>query len=114
MAARAEEGGGGGRPLKDLAPSAELRRWFGHDPARWDEFRERYARELEGQPALLDELRALARHGRVTLLFGAHDEMHNNAAALRETLLGRSDPNSAAAGTNPGNAPNIKRPTSVR
>lgn len=78
------------RWLKDLAPSTELRRWFGHDPARWDEFRDRYARELESQPALLDELHAQARRGRVTLLFGAHDETHNNAAALRDVLLGRS------------------------
>lgn len=76
------------RWVRDLAPSTELRRWFGHDPARWDAFRERYARELQAQPELLDEIRSLAQHGRVTLLFGAHDETHNNAAALREILLG--------------------------
>jgi len=76
------------RWMRDLAPSTELRRWFGHDPGRWNAFRERYARELQTQKALLDDLRSLARQGRVTLLFGAHDEAHNNAVALREILLG--------------------------
>ena len=72
----------------DLAPSTELRRWFSHDPARWQEFRQRYARELQEKQELLDELRSLARQGRVTLLFAAHDEAHNNAAALRDIMLG--------------------------
>jgi uncharacterized protein YeaO (DUF488 family) len=76
------------RWLRDLAPSTGLRRWFGHDPARWEEFRNRYARELEARAPLLDELRALAGRGRVTLLFGAHDDTHNNAAALRDVLRG--------------------------
>ena len=65
--------------LKDVAPSTELRHWFGHDPARWPEFQERYRAELAGSPAL-DELRAMARQReRVTLLFGARDTEHNNA-----------------------------------
>jgi uncharacterized protein YeaO (DUF488 family) len=76
------------RWLKDVAPSSELRRWFGHDPARWDEFKARYARELKGQP-LVAELRSLAQSGTVTLLFAARDEAHNNAVALKEILEGR-------------------------
>ena len=75
------------RWLRELAPSAALRRWFGHDPERWDEFRRRYAEELAGRDAELDELRGLARGRRLTLLFAAHDATHNNAAALREILL---------------------------
>lgn len=73
--------------MRDLAPSTELRRWFGHDPSRWDEFRREYARELGARGDLLDEVRSLARRGRVTLLFGARDETHNDAVALREVLL---------------------------
>ena len=69
--------------LKDVAPTAELRRWFGHDPAKWAEFRRRYEAELAHNPSL-EELRALMRRdGRVTLLFGAKDVEHNNAVVLR-------------------------------
>jgi len=70
--------------LKDVAPSAELRQWFGHDPARWDEFRRRYRAELHANAAALDELRQLT--GKVTLLYGAHDEAHNQAVVLLELL----------------------------
>lgn len=72
--------------LQDLAPSTELRRWFAHDPARWDEFRRRYRRELEerGQLETLRELRQQARGERVTLVFGASDREHNDAVALLE------------------------------
>lgn len=72
--------------LKDLAPSTELRKWFGHDPAKWDEFRKRYARELEQRSETLEELVEKARAGRVTLIFSAKDTEHNNAVALRENL----------------------------
>lgn len=72
--------------LKEIAPSSELRRWFGHDPARWDEFRERYRQELEAKAEILDHLRSMAKKGTVTLLFAARDEEHNNAVALREML----------------------------
>jgi uncharacterized protein YeaO (DUF488 family) len=72
--------------LKDLAPSDELRRWFGHDPARWPEFQARYRAELSSQGPRLDELRALAARGRVTLLYAARDSEHNNAAVLRDLL----------------------------
>jgi uncharacterized protein YeaO (DUF488 family) len=75
--------------LKDLAPSTELRKWFGHDPARWDEFQRRYAKEIHGHPDLLAHLRKLAREGPVTLVYSAHDELHNDAVVLRDVLLGR-------------------------
>ena len=72
---------------KELSPSTELRQWFGHDPARWQEFRRRYAAELRQRTDLLDPLRALARKGPITLVYSAHDEAHNNAVAMREFLL---------------------------
>ena len=75
--------------LKDVAPSAALRQWFGHDPARWSEFRRRYRAELKRQPEPLARLRALARQGRVTLVFGAHDARRNQAVVLRDLLAGR-------------------------
>ena len=74
------------RWLKDLAPSAALRKWYGHDPAKWDPFKARYFRELDGQPELVAELKRLARKQRVTLVFGARDDPHSNAAALKEYL----------------------------
>lgn len=74
--------------LKDIAPSPELRRWFGHDPARWDEFRCRYAEEVQQNAILLETLRARARQGRITLVYSAHDEVHNHAVELRALILG--------------------------
>lgn len=73
--------------MKEIAPSAELRTWFGHDPARWPEFRRRYTAELRQRVTLLNRLRDLARDRRVTLVFGAHDEEHNDAVVLREILV---------------------------
>jgi len=72
--------------MKDIAPSAELRRWFGHDPARWAEFQRRYRAELRQHGDALDRLRALARTRTVTLVYGAHDEAHNNAVVLKDVL----------------------------
>jgi uncharacterized protein YeaO (DUF488 family) len=72
--------------LKDLAPSTGLRKWFGHDPKKWDEFRKRYVRELEQRPDALGELVEKARAGHITLVFGAKDTEHNNAVALKEQL----------------------------
>lgn len=72
--------------FKDLAPSATLRQWFGHRLERWPEFRQRYRAELAEKPQALAELRELARHGPVTLLFAARDEQRNNAVVLREVL----------------------------
>ncbi len=77
------------RSIKDIAPSTALRKWFGHDPARWQEFRSRYAVEFHEHPAELSRLRALARQGPITLVYSAHDEVHNDAVALRDFLLGR-------------------------
>jgi uncharacterized protein YeaO (DUF488 family) len=77
------------RWLKEIAPSTELRQWFGHDPARWPEFRRRYAQELRQHAAVLDEVRALAREDTVTLVYGARDETHNDAVALKDVLLQR-------------------------
>jgi uncharacterized protein YeaO (DUF488 family) len=73
--------------MKELAPSTALRKWFGHDPARWQEFRRRYAKEVRAQPDLLRHLRTLARQGPVTLVYAARDEQHNDAVELRELLL---------------------------
>ncbi len=74
--------------LKDVAPSADLRRWFGHDPARWQEFRERYRGEL-ARNAALEKLAEMTKQGeRVTLLFAAKDAEHNNAVVLQALLRG--------------------------
>ena len=75
--------------LKDLAPSAALRTWFGHDPARWAEFRRRYRRELAATDAR-SQLRELADGHALTLLFAAKDPDHNNAVALRDYLARKS------------------------
>lgn len=81
--------------LKDIAPSAGLRKWFGHDPARWDEFGKRYRAELADNDEAVAQLRELVNAGRVTLLYGAHDEDHNQARVLLELMEGKSH---AAAG----------------
>jgi uncharacterized protein YeaO (DUF488 family) len=73
--------------IKEIAPSTELRKWFGHDPARWTEFQRRYRAELRGQSDALDRIRDLARLGVVTLVYSAHDEQHNDAVVLRNVLL---------------------------
>lgn len=74
--------------LKDVAPSVALRRWFNHDPNRWTEFTHRYAAELDRKKAAIAALAGAVRHGRVTLVFGARDERHNNAVALYSYLTG--------------------------
>lgn len=74
---------------KGVAPSTELRKWFGHEPDRWVEFCAQYRQELMRDPEAVDALRVLARQGTVTLLFGARDQSHNEAVALRQFLLGR-------------------------
>ncbi|MGB2930797.1 MAG: DUF488 domain-containing protein [Methyloceanibacter sp.] len=76
------------RWMKDIAPSTELRQWFGHDPARWQEFRCRYAQEVRQHRELLDQLRSLARQGPITLVYSARDEEPNDAVALRHLILG--------------------------
>lgn len=73
--------------LRDIAPSTGLRKWFGHDPAKWDEFRKRYRAELDANPGAVAELHALLKeHPKATLLFMAHDEKHANAVVLAEYL----------------------------
>lgn len=71
---------------KDVAPSTELRRWFGHDPDKWEEFRHRYAVELDARADALGPLLRAARDGEVTLLYSSKDREHNNAVALRDYL----------------------------
>jgi uncharacterized protein YeaO (DUF488 family) len=75
--------------LKEIAPSAELRTWFGHDPARWDEFRRRYWAELEHNPAAVALLRSQIKKGPVTLVYAARDAEHNSAVALKQFLAQR-------------------------
>ncbi|HEU4809423.1 MAG TPA: DUF488 family protein [Sphingomicrobium sp.] len=77
------------RWMKQIAPSVELRTWFGHDPRHWDEFRRRYRAEIKEHAVQLGELRRLARKGLVTLVYSARDEMHNDAVVLRRAILGR-------------------------
>ncbi|WHZ21184.1 MAG: DUF488 domain-containing protein [Nitrospira sp.] len=73
--------------IKDIAPSTELRQWFGHDPDRWPEFRRRYRAELQQHTQELERIRTLARAQTVTLVYSAHDETHNDAVVLQEVLL---------------------------
>jgi uncharacterized protein YeaO (DUF488 family) len=75
--------------MKEIAPSTKLRKWFGHDPARWNEFRHRYAEELRKNAALIAQLRSLAKQGPITLVYSARDEIRNDAVVLRNRLLSR-------------------------
>ena len=72
--------------VKEVAPSDSLRRWFGHDPKKWKEFRRRYFAELDRNAAAVEPLLEAARQGDVTLVYSAHDTEHNNAVALRDYL----------------------------
>jgi uncharacterized protein YeaO (DUF488 family) len=72
--------------LKDIAPSTELRQWFGHDPAKWSEFKKRYSAELKANKDVVGQLAALVKNGKVTLVYGAKDEEHNDAVVLQEYL----------------------------
>lgn len=71
--------------LKDVAPSTELRKWFGHDPEKWTEFKQRCRAELKNNPAL-SELQELSRQGDITLVYAARDQLHNEAAVLKQIL----------------------------
>lgn len=75
--------------LKEIAPSTELRKWFGHDPKKWTEFRRRYRAELKSHPDELKMIKSKAKEGAVTLLYGARDQEHNEAIVLQQ-LLDRS------------------------
>ena len=72
--------------LKEIAPSANLRKWFGHDPSKWTQFRDRYFRELDNNPEAVEQLRKHLKHGTVTLVYSAKDQEHNNAAVLKQYL----------------------------
>ncbi len=74
--------------MKEIAPSEELRRWFGHDPQLWPEFQRRYAAELDANPAAVAKLRGLLGDGPATLVYAAHDVDHSNATALAGYLEG--------------------------
>jgi uncharacterized protein YeaO (DUF488 family) len=71
---------------KDIGPSTGLRQWFGHDPQKWDEFKQRYFQELEGKKELIHSLRTRAKQEPVILVYAARDEKHNHALALQEFL----------------------------
>ncbi len=75
--------------LRSLAPSTELRQWFGHDPEKWEEFRRRYFRELDTHPEEIKLLREKMREGPLTIIFGSREERFNNATALKEYLENR-------------------------
>jgi len=71
---------------KEVGPSTELRKWFGHDPKKWTEFRHRYFRELRSHPDTWQPILSSARRGTITLVYSSHDTQHNNAVALQEYL----------------------------
>lgn len=72
--------------LKDLAPSPELRKWFGHDPSKWKKFQARYRRELRTKPESLNLLKERSKRRSITLLYSARDEEHNGAIVLKNVL----------------------------
>ena len=75
--------------LKEVGPSAELRKWFGHDPEKWGTFRTHYARELDSRPEAWQPIVSAARRGTVMLVYSSHDAEHNNAVALQQYLRAR-------------------------
>ena len=75
--------------LKDVAPSRELRQWFGHDPKKWGEFQRRYRAELDSNEDAVQTLKQAIGKGKATLLYGAHDERHNQAVVLRDWLAAK-------------------------
>ncbi len=77
--------------MREVAPSSELRRWFGHDASRWQEFKRRYAVELGTRQDLVAEILSLARDRPVTLLYSARDPDHNQAVALAEYLAAKAE-----------------------
>jgi uncharacterized protein YeaO (DUF488 family) len=87
--------------FKEIAPSAELRKWFAHDPARWSDFRRRYTAELRRHSEQIEQLRQLARRGTITLVYGARDEEHNDAVVLRDVLARGMPRPGARSGSGP-------------
>lgn len=78
--------------LKEVAPSAELRKWFGHDPKKWDEFRQRYREELKHKGDLIELLKEKTKKGVVTFIYAARDQDHNGAIVLKEFVEGGGKP----------------------
>ena len=76
--------------LKEVAPSPELRKWFGHDPAKWEQFQKRYWKELEEKEAAVQLLKQKSKQGTVTLVYAARDEEHTGALALKRFLEGHT------------------------
>jgi uncharacterized protein YeaO (DUF488 family) len=74
--------------LKEVAPSSELRKWYGHEPAKWGEFQRRYRKELSGNKELVKQLRNKVKKGVVTFVYAARDQEHNSAVVLKEFLKG--------------------------
>lgn len=72
--------------LKDIAPSAELRKWFNHDPAKWPEFKKRFHKELDHNKSSVDQLKKIADSGKIVIVYGAKDQQHNNAVVIAEYL----------------------------
>ena len=87
--------------IRDVAPSNTLRKWFGHDPSRWAEFRRKYVAELRTNRAATEPIRTLARRQDVTLLFGARDEAHNNAVVLAAAVRSRRTSSAPQARSRP-------------
>jgi uncharacterized protein YeaO (DUF488 family) len=87
----AKEKAGWDEWMKEVSPGNELRKWYGHDPAKWTEFRERYKKELSDRQNELSRLKALEKeYGTITLLYSSKEEKYNNAVALREILNGEA------------------------
>jgi uncharacterized protein YeaO (DUF488 family) len=76
--------------LKEAGPSTELRKWFSHDPEKWNEFRRRYFRELDSRREAWQPILSAARRGTVTLVYSSHDAQHNNAVALQEYVQAKT------------------------
>ena len=91
--------------LKEVGPSTELRKWFGHDPGRWTAFRQHYFRELDARPETWKPIVSAARRGPVTLVYSSHDTDHNNAVALQQYLQTKTAPR-------PGTRSGVPRRTS--
>jgi uncharacterized protein YeaO (DUF488 family) len=99
--------------LKDAGPSTELRKWFSHDPEKWNEFRRRYFAELD-RATEWAPIREAAQRGTVTLLYSSHDTEHNNAVALKECIERKMGTRTRAAGRShrqsPGGGPRVRKP----
>lgn len=90
--------------IKEIAPSADLRTWFGHDPKRWQEFRRRYRTQLAGHSETLNDLRRRAGEGAITLIYAASDDIHNHAVVLRDAILGTKEHSNDARALSAGDA----------